>query len=61
MMGGANYGKAIVAAPPDAHAALPRAWRAAEALRAALPAAARGALARHLVTEASLAATAKSL
>ena len=64
MMGGGNAGKALVAAAGDgaagdgaagAHAAPPRGWRAAEALRALLPARWKGALASAFVTEARLA------
>jgi|TARA_B110001469_G_C9449136_1_gene226986 hypothetical protein len=64
MMAGANAGKAIVAAAGGeewTHAALPRGWRAAEALRTILPARLRGALAGLFVTEASVAAAAESM
>ena len=61
MMAGGNAGKAIVAAAAGAHATLPRGWRAAEALRALLPARLKGALASAFVTEARLAAAAESM
>ena len=60
MMAGGNAGKAIVAAA-GAHATLPRGWRAAEALRALLPARLKGALASAFVTEARLAAATESM
>ena len=60
MMAGGNAGKAIVAAA-GADAMLPRGWRAAEALRALLPARLKGAMASAFVTEVRLAAAAESM
>ena len=56
MMAGGNAGKAIVAAA-GAHATLPRGWRAAEALRALLPARLKGALASAFVLTLTLTLT----
>ena len=73
MMAGGNAGKALVAAAAGdgaagdgaagggARAALPRGWRAAEALRALLPARLKGAMASAFVTEVRLAAAAESM
>ena len=55
MMAGANAGKALVAADPDARHPLAWRWRAAEWLREALPPALRGFLASRFVTEARMA------
>ena len=50
MMDGANIGKALVAAGAHAQHLPMRSWQVAEAMRGALPASLRGALARRFVT-----------
>ena len=57
MMGGANLGKAIVAAPAEpGRYPLSLRWRVAQRLRGMLPIAVRGALAARFVTEDVMAA-----